>query len=139
MKKIAIIIAFLSFTNILFAQKTIHLTDETFKKLVFNYDKDTEWKYLGKTPAIVDFYADWCGPCKKVAPILDQLAKEYGNKLIIYKVNTENARKVSAAFGITSIPSILFIPATGQPQMAQGALPKETLVKAITEVLKVKK
>ena len=139
MKKIIILSAILSLSSLTFAQKTVHLTDVTFKQLVFDYEKDTKWKFKGKKPAIVDFYADWCGPCKTVAPILEQLAKEYGSKLVIYKVNTETARKVSAAFGITSIPSILFIPLNGQPQMSQGALPKATLEKAITDVLKVKK
>lgn len=139
MKKIIIFSLFLVVAQFSFAQKTIHLDDESFKKLVFDYENDMEWKYKGEVPAIVDFYADWCRPCKVLAPILDELAKEYGEKLIIYKVNTEKARKVSAAFGISSIPSMLFIPKSGQPQMAQGALPKETLEKAIEDVLKVTK
>lgn len=115
--------------------EVVHLTTETFKQKVFNYEVNKEWKYEGTTPCIVDFYADWCGPCKRIAPILDELAKEYDGKIIIYKVDTEKQRELSAAFGIRSIPSILFIPAEGQPQMAQGALPKETFVKAIEEVL----
>lgn len=127
----------LSLSFSVFSQKTIHLTDETFKKLVYDYDNETEWKYKGTKPAIVDFYADWCRPCKMIAPILDDLAKEYGNDLVIYKVNTEKARETANAFGIRSIPSILFIPVNEQPQMAQGALPKSTFKKAIKEVLKV--
>lgn len=115
-----------------------HLTEETFKEKVFNYDLNKEWKYEGKRPAIIDFYADWCAPCKMVAPILEELKSEYGEKLDIYKVNTEEQRNLSAIFGIQSIPSLLFVPVDGQPQMAMGALPKETFVRAIDEVLNVK-
>lgn len=115
-----------------------HLTEETFKEKVFNYDVNKEWKYEGERPAIIDFYADWCAPCKMIAPILEELKTEYGDKLDIYKVNTEEQRNLSAIFGIQSIPSLLFVPLEGQPQMAMGALPKDTFVKAIDEVLNVK-
>lgn len=114
-----------------------HLTEETFKQKVFNYDLNKEWKYEGTRPAIIDFYADWCAPCRIVAPILEELKEEYGDKLDIYKIDTEKERNLSALFGIQSIPSLLFIPVDGQPQMAMGALPKETFEKAIDEVLKV--
>ncbi len=116
-----------------------HLTAETFKKKVFNYELNKEWKFEGSKPALIDFYADWCGPCKMVAPIMEQLSTEYQGKLDIYKVNTENERELSSVFGIQSIPSLLFIPLTGQPQMAMGALPKNSLEKAFEEVLGVKK
>lgn len=114
-----------------------HLTNETFKQKVFNYETNKEWKFEGKIPAIIDFYADWCGPCKTIAPILEELKAEYGDKLDIYKVNTEEQRELSSVFGIQSIPSLLFIPKEGQPQMAMGALPKETFKQAISEVLSV--
>lgn len=116
-----------------------HLTKETFKEKVFNFDINTEWKYAGTTPCLIDFYADWCGPCKMVAPVLEELQKEYGSNLVIYKVDTENERELSAMFGIQSIPSLLFVPVDGQPQMAMGALPKSTFEKAISDVLKVNK
>ncbi len=116
-----------------------HLTKETFKEKVFNFDLNKEWKFEGTTPCMIDFYADWCGPCKMVAPLLEELQKEYGDKLVIYKVNTEDERELSALFGIQSIPSLLFVPVNGQPQMAMGALPKATFEKAISEVLNVKK
>lgn len=116
-----------------------HLTKETFKEKVFNFDLYSEWKYEGTTPCMIDFYADWCGPCKMVAPVLEELQKEYGDKLVIYKVNTENERELSAIFGIQSIPSLLFVPVEGQPQMAMGALPKSTFEKAIADVLNVEK
>jgi len=117
--------------------KLEHLTDETFKKKVFNYEANKEWKFEGETPAIIDFYADWCGPCKVIAPLLEELKDEYGDKLEIYKVNTEEQRELSSVFGVQSIPSLLFIPKEGQPQMAMGALPKETFKQAISEVLNV--
>jgi len=117
--------------------KLEHLTKETFKDKVFNFESNKEWKYEGTRPAIIDFYADWCGPCKMVAPVLEELKDEYGEKLEIYKIDTEAERELSAMFGIRSIPSILFIPLEGQPQMAMGALPKETFKQAITDVLNV--
>jgi len=117
--------------------KLEHLTAETFKEKIFNYGINKEWKFEGERPAIIDFYADWCQPCKIVAPILEELKDEYGDKLDIFKVNTEEQRDLSAVFGIQSIPSLLFVPVDGQPQMAMGALPKETFRQAISEVLNV--
>lgn len=116
-----------------------HLTKETFKEKVFNFELNKEWKFEGKTPCMIDFYADWCGPCKMVAPLLEELQKEYGNNLVIYKVNTEDEQELSSMFGVQSIPSLLFVPVEGQPQMAMGALPKATFEQAIAEVLKVSK
>lgn len=114
-----------------------HLTNETFKEKIFNYEANKDWKFEGNAPAIIDFYADWCQPCKVIAPILEELKAEYGDKLDIYKVNTEEQRELSSVFGIQSIPSLLFVPKEGQPQMAMGALPKETFKQAISEVLSV--
>lgn len=116
-----------------------HLTKESFKEKVFNFENNKEWKFEGTTPCMIDFYADWCGPCKMVAPVLEELQKEYGDQLVIYKVDTEAEQELSAMFGIQSIPSLLFVPVDGQPQMAMGALPKATFERAIEEVLKVKK
>ena len=116
--------------------KTIHLTKQEFLTKVANYEESpAEWKYLGDKPAIVDFYASWCGPCKTIAPILDDLAEEYDGQIYIYKIDTEEEEELAAAFGIRSIPTLLFIPMEGQPQMAQGALPKATFKQAIDEVL----
>lgn len=115
---------------------TIKLTKADFLTKVANYEASpNEWKYLGDKPCIIDFYADWCGPCKAVAPILEELAKEYDGQIYIYKVDTEKEQELAAAFGIRSIPSLLFCPIGEQPQMAMGALPKETFKKAIEEVL----
>ena len=114
-----------------------HLTSETFKNKVFDFEINKEWKFEGPLPALVDFYADWCGPCKMVAPVLEELAGEYNGKLDIYKVNTEEQRELASLFGIQSIPSLLFIPKDGQPQMSTGALPKDSLKQAFKDVLKV--
>ena len=116
-----------------------HLTKETFKEKVFNFEENKEWKYEGSVPCMIDFYADWCGPCKMVAPVLEELQKEYGDNLVIYKVDTEQEQELAGMFGIQSIPSLLFVPVDGQPQMAMGALPKTTFEKAISDVLKVEK
>lgn len=111
------------------------LTKQTFLDKVFNFEKNKEWKFEGDLPCIIDFYADWCQPCKQVAPVLEELSKEYKGKVNIYKVDTEVERELAGAFGIRSIPSILFVPTEGQPQMAQGALPKETFEEVINDVL----
>lgn len=113
------------------------LTKESFKEKIFDFDTNTEWQFKGELPTIIDFYADWCGPCKMVAPVLSELAGEYAGKVNIYKVNTDQEPEISGAFGIQSIPSILFIPVGDKPQMAAGALPKQTFKNIIKDVLKV--
>ncbi len=119
--------------------KPIHLTKAEFLKKVVDYEGNpTEWKYLGEKPAFIDFYASWCGPCKRVAPILDELAAEYGDKIDIYKIDTEQEQELAAAFGIRSIPTLLFVPMEGKPQMVQGAIGKADFEKIIQEVLLAK-
>lgn len=112
-----------------------HLTKDTFLEKVFNYEQNKDWKFEGNLPCLIDYYADWCQPCKMVAPILDELSKEFEGKINIYKIDTESETELAAAFGIRSIPSLLFCPKDGQPQMAMGALPKETLVEVINDIL----
>lgn len=114
---------------------TEHLTKETFLEKVFNYEQNKEWNFEGDMPCIIDFYADWCGPCKMVSPILEELSEEYKGRINVYKIDTESEQELAAAFGIRSIPSILFCPKDEQPQMAQGALPKDALKEAIDKVL----
>ena len=117
-------------------QKTINLTKAEFLTKVANYEESPEkWEYLGDKPCLIDFYADWCGPCKVVAPILEELADEYESEIYIYKVDTEAEQELAGAFGIRSIPTFLFCPMGEQPQMAQGALPKDAFKQAIDEVL----
>ncbi len=112
-----------------------NLTKEQFLEKIFNYEKNKEWKFEGDLPCLIDFYADWCGPCKMVAPVMEELSEEYKGKVNFYKIDTEAEQELAVAFGIQSIPSLLFIPKDGKPQMAVGALPKETLVKVIDEEL----
>jgi len=120
------------------AGNIVYLTNDTFKKLVFNYTVNKDWKYEGTKPAIIDFYADWCGPCRQLSPIVEELAKEYSGKIVVYKVNTDKESLLAQNLGITSLPTLLFIPAKGKPQLTMGALPKATLVKAIEEILLIK-
>ena len=114
---------------------TKQLTKHEFLTKVFNYEENKEWKFEGEIPCIIDFYADWCGPCKMIAPVLEELSEEFDGKINIYKVDTEQEQELAATFGIRSIPSILFCPTDEKPQMAQGALPKEALKEAIKNVL----
>jgi thioredoxin len=114
-----------------------NITTHEFKDLVFNYDESKEWKFKGDKPAVIDFYADWCAPCKMVAPIIEELSSEFEGKIDFYKVNTEVEQELSGAFGIRSIPSILFIPVEGQPQMSAGALPKNTFKEAFKNIFNV--
>lgn len=111
------------------------LTKETFLQKIFNYEKNREWKFEGELPAMIDFYADWCGPCKMVSPVIDELSEEYAGKVNFYKIDTDAEQELAMAFGIRSIPSLLFIPKDSQPQMAVGALPKETLIEIIEKEL----
>jgi thioredoxin 1 len=114
---------------------TIQLTTAEFKEKVFNYEETNEWSYKGQKPAIIDFYADWCGPCKMVAPVLEELSKQYGDDLVIYKVDTEKEQELSEVFGIQSIPTFLFIPVNQTPMMQAGALPKNVFQQVIEEKL----
>jgi thioredoxin 1 len=114
-----------------------HLTKETFLNKVFNYEQNKEWKFEGNIPCVIDFWAPWCGPCKAVGPVIDELSKEYAGKVNFYKVNTDEEQELAGAFGIRSIPSLLFVPMSGQPKMAVGALPKEAMKQAVQEELLV--
>ena len=111
------------------------MTASDFKERIFDYEKEQEWTYAGTLPAIVDFYADWCGPCKALAPVLEELSAEYAGRLLIYKIDTDKEAELSALFGIQSIPTLLFIPVQGAPMMQKGALPKHVLQQVIEERL----
>ncbi len=116
---------------------TENLTKADFIEKVFDYENEKEWNYKGDTPCIIDFWAEWCAPCKMVGPVLEELSDEYKGKVIVYKVNTENEQELAGVFGIRSIPSLLFVPVGEKPQMAAGALPKESFVQAFKDVLGV--
>jgi thioredoxin 1 len=113
------------------------LTKQTFLEKVFDYEKNKDWKFEGDLPCVIDFWAPWCGPCRAVAPVIEQLSKEYAGRVNFYKVNTDEEQELAGAFGIRSIPSLLFVPKTGQPKMAVGALPKDVLKQAVEEELLV--
>ena len=116
-----------------------HLTLQKFKDQIFDYENEKEWKYKGDVPAIIDFYADWCNPCKMVAPIMEKLQEKYKGKLKVWKLDTEAERELTAMFGIRNIPSILFIPKEGTPMMQIGAFPEHVYVEIIeNELLKDK-
>jgi thioredoxin len=114
---------------------TIKLTNQQFIDEIFDYTTEKEWKYKDNVPAIIDFYADWCGPCKMVAPVLEELSDTYEGKVKIYKLDTEKEQELAGVFGIRSIPSILFIPTDRQPMMQVGALPKSTFIDVIEKEL----
>lgn len=115
----------------------VELTNETFKEKIFNYEKEKDWNFLGEKPCIIDFYADWCQPCKMMNPILEEIEKNYDGVINIYKINTENQSELSQVFNIRSIPTILFIPLNEKPQIASGFIPIESMEKVIKDVLKV--
>lgn len=126
--------------NVAATGEVVVLNKADFLTKVYNFEKNqTDWVYEGNKPCIVDFYAEWCGPCKKIAPILKELAEQYKNEIIVYKVNVDNEKELAAAFGIQSIPTLLFIPKNGKPQLAQGALSKEQFIEQINSFLLNKK
>ena len=114
-----------------------HLTKKDFIEKVFDYENNKEWKYRGDLPSIIDFYADWCGPCKMISPVLEELSKEYEGKVHVYKVNTEQEQELAGMFGIQSIPTLLFIPKEGQPRVSMGAMPEKEFERLIADVLMV--
>jgi thioredoxin 1 len=116
----------------------VNMTNDTFKQLIFNYDKYKEWKYEGTKPAIIDFYATWCPPCRQLSPLVEEIAKEYSGKIVVYKIDTDNEKILSQHLGITGLPTLLFIPLIGKPQASMGYIPKETIVKTINNVLMIK-
>ncbi len=113
------------------------LTKETFKSKIFDYENKTEWDFAGENPVVIDFYADWCGPCKMLSPIMEELSKEYAGKVDIYKIDTEAEQELAAVFGIRSIPSVLFVPKNDKPQMSVGAMRKDDYKRAFKEIFDV--
>ena len=119
--------------------EVVYLTTAEFKKLIFDYSTSSEWKYKGKLPCIIDFYATWCGPCRMIAPYLSKIAKEYEGKILVYKVDVDKERELASYFAVRSIPMVLFVPKKGRPQSVVGAQSKEAYEEVIEEVFKIKK
>ena len=119
------------------SEAVIVMTNDIFKQKVFNYEINKEWKFEGNLPVIIDFYATWCGPCRMLSPKVEDIAREYAGKIVVYKVDTDKEPLLAQSMGISSLPTLLFIPLKGKPQASMGAVPKETLVKAINEILLV--
>ncbi|MEG1685780.1 MAG: thioredoxin domain-containing protein [Bacteroides sp.] len=115
--------------------EVVQMTNDMFITKVFDYTKGKEWNYLGQKPAIIDFYADWCGPCRRVAPIMKDIAGEYADQIVVYKVDTDKEKELAGAMGIQSLPTIVFIPLKGQPQIIMGAADKATFKNAVEQVL----
>jgi thioredoxin len=111
------------------------LTKETFLQKVFNYEQNNDWQFAGELPAVIDFWAPWCGPCRTVGPIIEELSNEYAGKVNFYKVNVDDEQELAGVFGVRSIPSLLFVPKTGKPKMSVGALPKDALKDAVENEL----
>jgi thioredoxin 1 len=115
------------------------LNKQDFLTKIFNYEKNTEWKFEGAKPAIVDFYAEWCGPCKMLTPVLEQISKEYDGLVDVYKINVDTEPELADAFGVSSVPTVLFIPVEGQPRATQGAMPAQGIKSVIEDIFKIKK
>lgn len=120
------------------SDKIVELTDKVFKEKIFNYEASKSWKFEGNLPVIIDFYATWCGPCKVLSPLVEEAAKKYEGKILVYKVDTDKEPRLAQSMGIQSLPTLFFIPVTGQPRTTVGSIPRETLEKAINEILLVK-
>lgn len=136
MKKGIIIFVLVTFVSLLASAQIIHLTKEEFLQKVSNYEKDpTTWNYLGDKPCIIDFYATWCGPCKRLAPILEEISKEYKGKIYVYKIDIDKEKELAQTWGIRSVPTLFFCPMESEPQMAKGLLPKKTIIEAIETIL----
>lgn len=139
MKRILSIILITASFSPLFAQSVRQLTTDEFLTNIFNYRTDSVWSYKGNKPCVIDFYASWCGPCKRLAPIMEELAEQYQGKVVFYKVDTEEQRELAQVFNISSIPQVLYIPKKGNPTLLKGLYPKENMIQIIDEVLLNKK
>ena len=136
MRKLFLIVFLCACTALpLIADDVVYITTEQFRERVFDYKTEKDWKYKGQKPCIIDFYTTWCGPCKRLAPIMDELSQTYCDKVVFYKADTERERELAYVFGINSIPQVLYVPVEGKPMLLKGLYPKEEIVKIIDEFL----
>lgn len=139
MKKLLTILLLALCTLPMLAEDVVYITTEQFRERIFDYTKEKDWKYKGDKPCIIDFYTTWCGPCKRLAPIMEELAATYCDQVVFYKADTERERELAYVFQISSIPQVLYIPVEGQPMLLKGLYPKENIVQIIEEFLLKKK
>ena len=117
------------------AEDVVYLTTDQFRQRIFDYKVNKEWKYTGDKPCVIDFYTTWCGPCKRLAPIMEELSQTYCGQVVFYKADTERERELAYVFGISSIPQVMYIPMEGKPILLKGLYPKENIVNIIDEFL----
>lgn len=136
MRKISIILLLSMITSLsLWAEDVVYLTTAQFRQRIFDYKTDREWTFKGDKPCVIDFYTTWCGPCKRLAPIMEELSQTYCDQVVFYKADTERERELAYVFGINSIPQVLYIPVEGKPMLLKGLYPKEEIVRIIEEFL----
>jgi thioredoxin len=134
-KRVFFIILMLTIMLPMVAQEVIYLTTEQFKERIFDYTKEKDWKYKGDKPCVIDFYATWCGPCKRLAPIMDTLSHIYKDQVVFYKVDTDRERELAYVFQISSIPQVLYVPMEGKPWLLKGLYPQENIEEIIQTYL----
>lgn len=130
---VSILCAFMAFP--LAAEDVQYITQDQFRDRIFDYKRELDWNFKGDMPCIVDFYTTWCGPCKRLAPIMEELSQTYCDQVKFYKVDTERERELAYVFGIQSIPQVLYIPMEGKPVLLKGLYPKEEIIKIIDDLL----
>ncbi|MBO6306965.1 MAG: thioredoxin fold domain-containing protein [Paludibacteraceae bacterium] len=136
MRKIFFISLFILLTAVpVAAEDVVYITTDQFRERIFDYMKEKEWVYKGDKPCVIDFYTTWCGPCKRLAPIMEEMSQKYCDRIVFYKADTERERELAYVFGISSIPQVLYIPVEGKPMLLKGLYPKEEIVKIIDEFL----
>ena len=130
--------ALLPFASIM-ADDVVYLTTEQFLARIFDYKNEKDWKFKGNKPCVIDFYTTWCGPCKRLAPIMEEMSQKYCDQVVFYKADTERERELAYVFGINSIPQVLYIPVEGKPMLLKGLYPKDEIERIIDEFLLDKK
>ena len=135
MKKLYVLMALVAMSVLSVRAEVKYLTTAEFKEKIVDYQKDSVWTYKGNKPVVIDFYTTWCGPCKRLAPIMEELSEKYKGKIEFYKVDTERERELAYVFNISSIPQVLYVPTKGKPQLTKGLYPKEEIEKIIDQFL----
>ena len=138
-KAVFAVLFFVSLTLPVMAEDVVYITTEQFQERIFDYKNEKDWLFKGNKPCVIDFYTTWCGPCKRLAPIMEEMSQKYCDQVVFYKADTERERELAYVFGINSIPQVLYIPVEGKPLLLKGLYPKEEIVRIIDEFLLKKK